>query len=110
MPGLLPYYRPAFSRQQLEEAAKLVRRRRAPQGKAMRARLVLLLAENPTISNPAAARLLGVHENTVYNWRKRWATQGWTLSDHPRSGRPVVFSLTRAHGRQGRRVRTARAV
>ena len=108
MPGLLSHYRPAFSRQQLDEAAKLVRRRRAPQGKAVRARLALLLAESPTISNPAAARLLGVHENTVYNWRKRWATQEWTLSDRPRSGRPPVFSPARARGREGRRLRVAR--
>ena len=102
MRGCLPLYRPTFSAGQLREAAALVRRRQVPHGKAVRARLVRLLAENPTIPNPEAARLLGVHENTIRNWRKRWATQGWTLEDRPRCGRPRVFSLARARGGQGR--------
>ena len=110
MPGCLPHYRPVFSPDQLHEAAKLVRRRQVPHGKAVRARLALLLAEAPTLSNPEAGRLLGVHENTIRYWRKRWATEGWTLEDRPRPGRPVVFSLARARRRQGRGLRTARAV
>jgi len=110
MPGCLPHYRPVFSPDQLREAAALVHRRQVPHGKAVRARLALLLAENPTLPNPEAARLLGVHENTIRYWRKRWATDGWTLDDRPRSGRPVVFSLARARNGQGRRLRIARAV
>ena len=110
MPGCLPRYRPTFSADQLREAAALVRRRQVPHGRALRARLTGLLAENPTITNPEAARLLGVHENTIRNWRKRWVTQGWTLDDRPRCGRPVVFSLARTRGGQGRCLRTARAV
>ena len=79
-------------------------------GKAVRARLALLLAENPTIPNPEAARLLGVHENTIRNWRKRWATEGWCLDDRPRPGRPRLFSLETVRRRQGGRLRTARAI
>jgi transposase len=110
MSGCLPQYRPVFSAEQLQEAAALVRKRQVPHGQAVRARLVLLLAEDPTITNPEAGRRLGVHENTVRNWRKRWATEGWSLCDRPRAGRPRVFSLARARERQGGRLRTARAI
>ena len=110
MPGLLPQYRPSFSASQRQEAVTLLRKRRAPQSEALRARLALLLAENPTITSPEAARRLGMHEQTVRKWRRRWAKEEWSLQDRPRPGRPVVFSLDRARGRQGRRLRVARAV
>ena len=92
MPRLLPQYRPSFSPDQLRECGEVVRKRRAPQVEVMRARLALLLAENPAITSPEAARRLGIHDQTVRKWRKRWATTGWSLQDRPRSGRPPVFS------------------
>ena len=87
MPGPLPHYRPRFSRTQLDEARRLVRKRHAPHAIAQRARLVLLLADEPAISNPEAARRLGVHENKIRYWRNRWATRDFVLEDRPRSGR-----------------------
>jgi transposase len=92
MPVLLPKYRPSFSPDQLRECGEVVRRRHAPQVEVLRARLALLLGENPAISSPQAARRLGIHDQTVRKWRKRWATEGWSLQDRPRCGRPPVFS------------------
>jgi hypothetical protein len=85
MPGPSPLYRPKFSRLQLAEARELVRQRRVPHSLVQRAQLVLLLAEEPTISNPEAGRRLGIHENTVRYWRYRWATEGFVLEDRPLS-------------------------
>ena len=92
MPGPLPLYRPRFSRKQLDEARKLVRKRHVPHVLVQRAQLVLLLAEEPTLSNPEIGRRLGIHENTVRYWRHRWATEGFDLEDRPRPGRPRSFS------------------
>jgi putative transposase len=110
MPCLQPRYRPSFSADQQQEAAALVRKRRAPQSEVLRARLARLLAETPAISRPEAASRLGLHEQTVRKWRRRWSKEGWSLHDQPRPGRPPVFSPARARGRQGGRMRSARAV
>lgn len=52
-----------------------------------RAQLVLVLHGQPWISSPAAARQLGRSVAWVRKWRKRWATQGFSLEDAPRPGR-----------------------
>lgn len=104
MPGLLPEYRPRLSQSELAEARKVSRKRAAPHAVVERAALALLLAENPTVTNPAAARRLGLHENTVRKWRMRWATDGFSLRDLPRPGRPAVFSPRRGRPDQGGRV------
>jgi len=57
-----------------------------------RAKLALLLYEEPDIRSPVAARQLGYGMRWVRKWRKRWATQGFGLADAPRSGRPSRFS------------------
>ncbi|MGQ9652342.1 MAG: helix-turn-helix domain-containing protein [Phycisphaerae bacterium] len=88
MPGSTPLYRPKFSRLQPVAARELVRQRRMPHSLVQRARLVLLLAQDPVISNPEAGRRLGMHENTIRYWRYRWATEGFVLEDCPRQGRP----------------------
>jgi transposase len=69
-----------------------------------RASLAILLFENPAMENRAAARLLGLHENTIRNWRKRWVQEGFSLEDKPRSGRRRSFSPSRGHGDQKHRV------
>jgi hypothetical protein len=104
MPGPSPLYRPKFSRSQLAEARELVRKRRVPHALVRRAQLVLLLAEEPTISNPEAGEQLGIHENTVRYWRQRWATEGFVLEDRPRPGRPPKFSPSGDCGDQGDRL------
>lgn len=106
--GPPPHYQPRLRQEDLEAADKILRRRKSPQAKAQRARLARLLAENPKLSNPEAGRLLGVHENTVRYWRKRWCREGFRLDDKPRPGRPPIFSPEADRGHQGRGLRTAR--
>jgi len=109
MPGLLPIYRPRFSPKELAQAREVSRKRTAPHSMVLRANLALLLVQHPAVTNPEAGRRLGLHENTVRQWRKRWASDGFSLQDLPRSGRPPVFSPRRDRPDQGGRVRTARA-
>ncbi len=104
MPGLLPEYHPKFSRGDLAEARKVSRKRAAPYAMVQRAKLALLLARNPAVTNPEAGRCLGLHENSVRNWRRRWATDGFSLRDLPHPGRPSVFSPRRGRADQGRRL------
>ena len=104
MPGLLPEYHPKFSRGELAEALKVSRKRAAPYAMVQRAKLALLLTRKPTMTNPEAGRCLGLHENTVYKWRKRWATDGFSLRDLPHPGRPRVFSPRTSGIHQGRRM------
>jgi hypothetical protein len=57
-----------------------------------RARLVLLLDEQPDLSSPEAARQLGQSSSWVRKWRRRWAQEGFGLSDGKRPGRAVQFA------------------
>ena len=71
----------------------LVRSPSTAQGVALRARMILLLAEGLSIT--AAAERLGVWRKTVSQWRGRWLSSTACelsalarLSDAPRSGGP----------------------
>ncbi len=57
-----------------------------------RAKLALLLHEEPGLDNVAAGRRLGKHENWVRYWRKAWATAGFRLADKGGQGRKPAFS------------------
>ena len=57
-----------------------------------RAKLALLLHEAPTLDNVSAGRRLGKHENWVRSWRRRWATDGFRLTDKPGRGRKPTLS------------------
>ena len=92
MPGQLPEYQPKFSQEDLRRAADVVRRRNAPHAQVRRARLALVLAKDPKGSSPELGQSVGLHAETVRKWRKRWATEGFSLEDKPRSGRPKTFS------------------
>lgn len=92
MRGLKPFYQPRFTEEQVKCAEELVRRHLTPQTKAKRAQLVLLLNEHPDIDCVSAAKRLGMHEQWVRSWRRRWVKEGFGLDDKPRSGRPVCFS------------------
>jgi len=91
MPGPKPSHRPQFTDEQLAKASVLAQQYTAPFCHVVRARLTLLLAEDPEITNAEAGRRLGVDEDTVYKWRRRWAEDGWSLEDRPRDGRPRAF-------------------
>ena len=92
MPGPAPNYRPAFPDEFLAEARRLVAARTAASHLRQRAHLVLLLHEQPTLSNVAAAARFDLHPNSIRLWRKRWAQGQFTLQDDAGRGRKPVFS------------------
>jgi transposase-like protein len=63
-----------------------------------RVQAVLWVAQGDTVSE--VAELMGVSEQTVYNWLRRYLVchQVVALADAPRSGRPVTApQITAAH-------------
>lgn len=104
MPGPRPTYQPAFSPEDVAALGQLVRKQTFAHRPVQRAKLALLLQTRPAIANPVAAQHLGQHANWVRYWRKRWATDGFSLAalaDRPRSGRPAVFSPSGAGNGEG---------
>jgi transposase len=55
---------------------------------ALRAQALLMMADGVAAADVAV--VLGVHERTVFRWRKRFACENPSarLADAPRSGRP----------------------
>jgi transposase len=95
MPGPIPTYRPNFPADFLARVRAIVRQRSVKYQLRQRASLVLLLHEEPTLSNPEAATRAQLHPNSVRLWRRRWATGDYTLEDEPGRGRPAAFSPSR---------------
>lgn len=89
---LYPKYQPLFSPSEIQQALSVARKHTSPQTQAKRAKLVLLLADNPQRTSPECARQLGLHEQTVRKWRKRWTLEAFSLEDKPRPGRTWDFS------------------
>ena len=85
MAGRPPLYFPAFTPADVETCRQLVRRRHAPHVEVQRARLALLLHDRPDLSSRALARELGLSEEAVRKWRKRWCQGPFALEDQPRS-------------------------
>src|SRR5918911_650726 len=74
------------------ELEGLARRRKAPQGLALRARIVLRCSEG--LTNQAVAGEVSACAHTVGKWRERFATARLAgLSDEPRSGAPRLARL-----------------
>ena len=92
MRGPEPHYQSEFPSSFVEQARDLSQRRTVPHQTWQRARLVVLLDEDPARTNPAAAREVGVHENTVRKWRKRWAEGDFSLDDKPGRGRKRTYA------------------
>jgi len=105
--ALLPHYRPKFKLEDLKLCRDVQATHTAPHVQVQRARLALLLAEEPEITNPEAGRRLGQHENWVRKWRKRWTKKGFQLKDAPRPGGPARFSPQADRPDQGHRLRAA---
>ena len=95
MPGPRPFFRPEFPPDFLARAQAVLRRRTVRFQLRQRASLVLLLHQQPLLSNPEAAARVQLHPNSVRAWRKRWAEGDFTLEDEPGRGRPPVFSPPR---------------
>jgi transposase len=92
MSGPPPFYQPRFPAEFLAQADQLVRQRTAPAHLRQRAHLVLLLHEQPLLSNAAAGARLGLHPNSIRLWRQRWALGQFALQDQPGRGRKATFS------------------
>ena len=92
MPGPPPLHRPTFPDEFLAEARRLVAARTAAAHRRQRARLVLMLHEQPALSNAQAGAQLGLHPNGVRRWRQRWAGGRFTLEDDPGRGRKPTLS------------------
>ena len=90
--GPLPSHRPVFPSTFLEEAEKMVRQRTVPYQLRQRAALVLLLSQQPLVSNSEAAQRVQLHPRSVRRWRHRWATEDFSLDDKPGRGRKADFS------------------
>jgi hypothetical protein len=92
MSGPLPTYRPCFPVDFLQQAQQTVRRRTVRFQLRQRAQLVLLLHDQPEISNVAAGARVQLHPDSVRLWRGRWACGQFTLDDQPGRGRKPHFS------------------
>jgi transposase-like protein len=92
MPGPVPHYRPTFPDQFVSEARRLVAARTARSHLRQRAQLVLLLQDQPLLSNVEVAARFDLHPNCVRRWRQRWANGQFTLEDASGRGRKPVFS------------------
>src|SRR5215831_183851 len=90
MRGPLPSYRPAFPPTFLEQAATIAWQRTVPYQRRQRAALVLLLSQQPLVSNSEAAQRVQLHPRSVRRWRHRWATGDFSLDDQPARVRNVL--------------------
>jgi transposase len=81
-------YQPRFSPAEIAQAQAWACSQALPHSEVQRARLVLLLDEQPDLRSPEAARRLGQSTSWVCKWRRRWVEEGFSLADAPRRGRP----------------------
>src|SRR4029453_3093575 len=101
MCGPLPSYRPEFPTPFLEQAATLADQRTVSYQVRQRAALVLLLAQQPLVSNGEAAQRVQLHPRSVHRWRHRWATGTfpWTTRRDGAARRcfpPLDYALVKA--------------
>jgi Homeodomain-like domain len=91
MPGPLPA--PCnFPDGFLQDARGSVRRRTVAVQVVQRYRLVLLLHEQPGVSNEDAAQAVGFSPRQVQRWRSRWVSGDFSIEDLPGRGRKPAFS------------------
>ena len=82
----------ALSREQRTEIEMAMRPEKAERRIVVRAQALLFMADGVPASD--IAMVLGVHERTVFRWRKRFDCEHpeEKLADAPRSGRPPSLS------------------
>lgn len=91
MPGPAPTHKIVLDPKQSEEFRQLARSQTAPHSQVVRAKIIVLAADRPKLTNVAIAKLVGCAERTVRKWRERYATTQ-SLKDAPRPGAPRRFS------------------
>jgi transposase len=90
MPGPKPSYPIQLFENEITELRQMIKARKTPQGKVMRARIILAAHEHPDWSNQQIAQEVGTSDRMVRKWRKRW-TKTKSLEDLPRPGAPRRF-------------------
>ena len=91
MRGPKPKYPISLTTEEEQTLQRLVRARTTSQGKAQRARIILLANAHPEWSNQRIAQAVGCSDKTVRLWRRRWV-ESKNLDDLPRPGAPRRFS------------------
>jgi transposase len=91
MPGPVPALC-TFPEDFVQEAVATVRRRTATVQTVQRFRLVLLLHEQPSLTNDEAASVVGLSARQVQRWRSRWAAGDFSIDDRSGRGRKPAFS------------------
>jgi len=86
--GPIPEWRPRFSGKRVRQCRQLINQRGACHMEVQRARLALLLYRHSEMSSPEAARRLGQSPQWVYQWRRCWVEDGFSLTERARRGRP----------------------
>lgn len=90
MPRIAPKIE--LSQPQEEELQRIIRSSSASQADTLRARIILLAAQDHP--NDEIASTLEISEPTVCKWRKRFSRFGMAgLNDGPRSGRPTTLPV-----------------
>lgn len=92
MSGPAPLYQPVFPPEFLAKCQQIAKRRATSFGEVLRARLVLLLHDRPSVSNVEAGLEFGLHPNAIRLWRRRWAEGEFSLDDQTGRGRKPTFS------------------
>ena len=105
MSGPTPAFQPRFPQAFVDEAKQVVAQRTVALRRWQRARLVLLLYDNPQLSNVQAGQQVSLSDQAVRFWRRRWASDDFSLDDKPGRGRKPGFSPLRPRRGQGDRVR-----
>jgi transposase len=91
MRGPKPKYPIQLTTEQEQELRRLVNSRNAPQGKVLRARILLNAYDHPEWSNQQIAQEVGCTDRIVRKWRRRWVEKR-SIADLPRPGAPRRFS------------------
>jgi hypothetical protein len=90
MRGPKPKYKIQLLEKEISELRQLVNARNSPQGKVMRARIILAAHEHPDWSNQQIAAQAGCTDRAVRKWRRRWS-ECKSVEDLPKPGRPKRF-------------------
>ena len=91
MRGPKPKYEIELIPEEEQSLRRLVRAHNSPQGKVLRARILLSAFDHPEWSNQQIAQEAGCTDWTVRKWRRRWVDRR-SIEDLPRPGAPRRFS------------------
>jgi Homeodomain-like domain len=76
----------------VQEARDTVRRRTVAVQTVQRFQLVLVLQQQPSLSNEEAGAVVGLSARQVQRWRRRWVAGDFSVDDRLGRGRKAAFS------------------